>query len=226
MSILELSAADNQPVEPFDHRVQPVDMAVDNEAQKVTNVAREAFQDIGANVPQLPSVLNGLEDTTYPLQDRVSDQSNEPNLALEAVELLLRAEALANKRLIDYTNEVKGHQQSIDLLLDLSGELIHMKKGKSLELSDRAKDLIGQLDARGVSVWKLDGAPLTKETLSELSTKCGDEISNLRSKIQIIFTTGIKTCSEANAALLEAFKGIVRDDKEHKRRLIERQATR
>jgi len=136
-----------------------------------------------------------------------------PNLALEAVNVGLEKEKHTNAILNGHIAEAQKSQKDIDLLLDLSAELLQHKAadGENIEMSDKLKDLLKQLQERGIDLWKSEETSLSKEKLSELKTLSSAQVDKLRSSIQLIFTTKIQTLIQAMGAILECVKDIIRN---------------
>lgn len=173
--------------------------------------------------PTLEEVQNDLESDIEALQAVESMLINEnppepaafqfPNLAWESVKVGLAKERHSNDVLNGHILEAQKLQKDVDLLLDLSAELMQHKPadGDNIEMSDKLKTLLKQLKERGIDLWKSEETSLSKESVSELKSLSGAQMDKLRSSVQIIFTTKIQTLIQSIGAILECVKDIVRN---------------
>lgn len=150
------------------------------------------------------------ERESYPPEPQ--QQLQFPNFALEAVLAGLAKERQTNEKLNGHIKEAEGHQKDIDLLLDLSAELTAMK-GEKNEVPERVKTILAQLKERGIDLVKGENQThLTKEQISELKSLGSAQVDQLRSKLQILFTTKIQFLVQAISAILECVKDMIRND--------------
>jgi hypothetical protein len=135
-----------------------------------------------------------------------------PNFALEAVLAGLAKERQTNETLKKHIETAEGYQKDIDLLLDLSAELTKLK-GEENEVPARVKELLIELDKRGIHLEKGEGLEtVTKEQIAELKSLSSAQMDKLRSNLQILFTTKIQFLIQAISAILECVKDMIRND--------------
>ena len=131
-----------------------------------------------------------------------------PNLAWGALQAGLAKERQTNLEISNHVKDGEKMQKDIDLLLDLSAELIAHKEGQPA--GEPLKKLLSELAERNIHLWK--GEDLSKEKISELKSLSSAQVDKLRSNLQILFTTKIQPAIQAIAAIMEALKEIIRSD--------------
>lgn len=133
-----------------------------------------------------------------------------PNLAMEAVYAALSKERMTNQQIRSHIEDARRLQKDIDILLNLSASLAGHKDGA--ELSQETKDLLAQLKDRGIDLWKSGETKASKERISELKSLSGSQVDQMRSKLQIIFSTKIQVLTQTISAILEAVKDMIRSN--------------
>jgi uncharacterized protein YhaN len=143
------------------------------------------------------------------LEGRVANWNVEefPHLAWESVKAGLAKEELTNRQINEYIKEAEECQKTIDLLLDFSTELTMMKEDQK-EMSEKMRDLMAELKVRGIDL----GDDFSKEKVSELKTLVNGKIDNMRSQLQILFTTKIQTLIQQIGTIMEIMKDIIRNN--------------
>jgi hypothetical protein len=132
-----------------------------------------------------------------------------PNLAWEAIKAGLLKEEITNRQLNAHIKEAEKHQKDIDLLLDFNLEMSGHKEDAT-ELSQRANELLDELKARGIDLWKGERA-YSKEKASTAKDNSGNQVDKARSKLQSIVLTGIQPKISNIGSIMETLKDILRN---------------
>ena len=134
-----------------------------------------------------------------------------PNLAWEAIKAGLAKEEISNRQLNGYIQEAEKHQKDIDLLLNFSAELTGHKEDIA-EMSEKMKQLLSELKDRGIDLVKGADQTLNKEKIAELKSLASSRVDQLRSNVQILFTTKIQVQIQSIGAIMETLKDIIRNN--------------
>lgn len=159
----------------------------------------------------LPIVENYLDEMRE-IQNK-AEQANEmpskgfefPNLAWESLKFGLAKENFINNQLNQHIDEIREKQQNISLLLDLNAEIGSLKEENS-ELPPRAIEILGQLKARGVDLRK------ENQSIEELKRQASSRESDLRSQMQIAFTTEVQRLMQHIESIHQILQNIIRSD--------------
>lgn len=166
-----------------------------------TDDLEEQNRTLNASVSKLTKIQTELKSKTTPF----------PNIALEAVLAGMEKERITNDQLNQHIATAQKYQQDIDLLLDLSSELVALKDDVN-EMPEKVKNLLQRLkEERGIDLWKGEG-PFTKEKVSEIKSLTSAQVDKLRSNLQIVFTTKIQTLTQTISSILECIKDIIRNN--------------
>jgi hypothetical protein len=169
-----------------------------------TPVDTEALEEVHS---ALSSYKTNLEDVETTPVSKLS-VAHFPNLGWESVKAGLAKETHTNQKLSEHIKTAEGHQQDINLLLDLSAELTAHKDDATV-LSEKAQTTIAQLKNRGIDIWKGDLNSYSKEKISDTKSLINNQIDKLRTNLQIVFTTKIQTLIQAIGTILDAVKNII-----------------
>lgn len=134
-----------------------------------------------------------------------------PNLAWEAIKVGLLKEKITNDQLNAHIKEAEKHQKDIDLLLDFNSEMAGFKDDAT-ELSQRAKELLEELKARGIDLWKGEDRTVNKERVSSMKELSSNHIDKSRSKLQNLVLTKIQPKIANIGAIMETLKDIIRNN--------------
>ncbi len=128
-----------------------------------------------------------------------------PHLAWESIKYGLKAENELSKKLSGHIAEVERMQEDIALLLKLNVAL--GSNDEKAELTDEAKRILEQLEARGI-VLKGSG----EANVGELKRLAGSHESKLRSEIQIQFVTKLQRYMQQIESIMQILQKIIQYD--------------
>ncbi|MBX7065684.1 MAG: hypothetical protein K1X28_00495 [Parachlamydiales bacterium] len=166
----------------------------------VSETALEWLPAVEDHLEQLKTVHNAAETTA----EMPSKGFEFPNLAWEAIKFGLAKENYINEQLNHHIDEIQKKQKNISLLLDLSGEISGMKEDEK-ELPPKAKEILEKLKQGGIEF---------KEglTIEELKRQGSSKESDLRSQMQIAFTTEVQRLMQHVESIHQILQNIIRSD--------------
>lgn len=153
---------------------------------------------LGAELPahreQLEALVRGEE---------LPKSSEFPHLAWEAIKVGLAQENFMHAKLNRHIDEIQASHGDIALLLDLNAELSGMKE-ESEEFSEKAREILDRLHARGIDI--------RGQNIGEIKRQTGSHESRIRSDIQIKFTTKVQYLMQQVESMNQILQNIIRSD--------------
>lgn len=128
-----------------------------------------------------------------------------PHLAWESLKFGLQVENRINEKLNKHIDAIREKQVNISLLLDLSGEIGGLKEDGQ-ELPPKALEILEQLKARGIDLRK------ENQSIEELKRQASSKESDLRSQMQIAFTTEVQRLMQQIESIHQILQNIIRSD--------------
>lgn len=129
--------------------------------------------------------------------------SHFPNLVWESLHAGILKERHINGQIHKMLSEAEEMQKTLDLLLKLKP---HIKEGK--ELSLEAKNLLETLKERGITLLG-EGEKLTKEKVSDTKSSMEALSSDLRSRLNSIFTTKIQPLTQQINSIMDVLRKMI-----------------
>jgi hypothetical protein len=185
-----------------------------NDVQGLTPADEDRLKELQSQMDFLKKTESDLENKKSILEEIKVEPGKVlefPNLALEALKAGLLKEKITNDQLNGYINEAQKHQKDIDLLLDLSAQLIKIKlaEGETMEMPAEMKATFDKLKEHGIDIWKGPKYDLDRDVIAEVKLLSGSQIDKLRSNVQVLMTTKIQTLIQLMGAILDCVKHII-----------------
>lgn len=128
-----------------------------------------------------------------------------PHLAWESLKFGLQVENRINEKLNKHIDAIREKQINVSLLLDLSGEIGSLKE-EGQELPPKAIEILEQLKARGIDLRK------ENQSIEDLKRQISSKESDLRSQMQIAFTTEVQRLMQQIESIHQILQNIIRSD--------------
>ena len=165
--------------------------------------------DLMAYVDQLKAAEAQMAGTDA--AESTPEEPNFPFLAWEALKVGLAKEKATNDQIARHIAEIEKGQREISLLLQVTTELNGIKD-EGGEMSQKLKGLLIELKESGIELWKGEGGSLSKEEISKLKSATSSQVEQLRSNIQIIFSTKVQMLIQNIATILEVVRGMIQQN--------------
>lgn len=201
--------------------VRPVEIKAPVAGEESENYAWQAVRDVPEKA--WPVIENGLVEAA---KGEAPSLEGFPNLARESVSLGVAKEKVNRDALRGHVKEAKQYQKNIDLLLDLKAEISTGSSEKDCPLSDKAKEIIQELKANGIDIWKGDPNTVPKDKHASLGSDITGRADQERVKLQTLFTTVIQVIIQSDSSIMQALQNIVRENSNFLRDVTGRYATR
>jgi hypothetical protein len=144
-----------------------------------------------------------------------------PDLAFAAVQAGMMRERDGAAKLNKISGEIRAQLKDIDNLLDLNKEM-GSNEQDSWEVTDEARRILRDLEARGVHVTKGElKKTLSRQELSELKMQVSREIEQSRSKMQTTITTEVQPEINNLNSIMNAIQRIINSDERLKKKCLE-----
>jgi hypothetical protein len=177
-------------------RASPIDV----EAVKTRNAQLESYRE------DLQTYASNLQaanvDSPLPVFPKF------PDPAKEGIDAGLERTRQLEGQINQHIEAVEAQQKDIDSLLDLSSQLTAHKPGEPISEKMRAL-LLHLKEERKIDLWQGNETHLSKEQISDLKSIASEQVSRLRSNIQITFSTKIQMLLQFISMINDTLKKLI-----------------
>ena len=130
------------------------------------------------------------------------------NVTLMIVTLGLKKEQFNIQKLNRYADEATSIQDTMELLVNLNGELPVSEH--DVVASDKVRKMAQDLKKQNIEILHNDERSIKPERMTEIKSLIGSHTDRLKTKLQQLFTTKIQVMINETNSLLEAMRTIIK----------------
>ena len=130
------------------------------------------------------------------------------NIGFQVLQLGLKRAGVYVKEITGHANEAKEIQALLKKNIDLNSKLSVIGDKEEMTISTELRDLSRALREKGIQTFSEDKKVLSREEIAEIKTNIGMQIDQLKTEMQVIFSSHIQPKISEMNSLLETLKMI------------------